>query len=87
MQDLVKKKKKTSSVHKVIFFGSQKNNVNFFFFLHISFVHESSVFEKTCVKREIDPDAVVLDLCFLCVCVCVCVCVSMFGHHSVNVCT
>lgn len=58
-----------------------------FFFLHISFCHESSVFEKTCVKREIDPDAVVLDLCFLCVCVYVCVCVYIFGHHSVNVCT
>lgn len=50
-----------------------KKIMSIFFFLHISFVHESSVFEKTCVKREINPDAVVLDLCFLCVCVCVCV--------------
>lgn len=64
---------------KLFFFGRQKN---FFFFLYISvFVVKVQCFEDTRVKREIDSDAVVLNVCSVCGCMCT------FGHHSVNVCT
>lgn len=53
---------------KLFFFGRQKN---FFFFLYISvFVVKVQCFEDTRVKREIDSDAVVLNVCSVCVCLC-----------------
>lgn len=53
------------------FFGQAKKNISFFFFLYISvFVVKVQCFEDTCVKREIDPDSVVLNVCSVCGCMC-----------------
>lgn len=54
-----------------LFFLAGKKNISFFFFLYISvFVVKVQCFEDTRVKREIDSDAVVLDVCSLCGCMC-----------------
>lgn len=66
---------------KSFFFWQAKKNISIFFLYISVFVVKVQCFEDTCVKREIDTDAVVLDVCSVCGCMC------MFGHHSVNVCT
>lgn len=55
-------------IKKGFFWQAKKT---FSFFLYISFfVVKVQCFEDTCVKREIDTDAVVQDVCSLCGCMC-----------------
>lgn len=55
---------------KSFFFWAGKKKT-FQIFLYISvFVVKVQCFEDTCVKRDIDTDAVVLDVCSVCGCMC-----------------
>lgn len=55
---------------KSLFFLAGKKNISFFFLYISVFVVKVQCFEDTCVKREIDTDAVVLNVCSVCVCLC-----------------
>lgn len=55
---------------KSFFFWQAKKNISIFFLYISVFVVKVQCFEDTCVKRDIDTDAVVLDVCSVCGCMC-----------------